>query len=139
MSEVLVVIDHADGEVKKPTYELLALAARLGEPSAVFIGPAAQADAAAEAVKGYGAEKVYVVDDAQIKGYLVAPKAEALQQLAENSGRFNIVFSDVVMPGMSGLELLGRLLDLADLAPSGGADALFDDVAGALGTPTLIA
>jgi electron transfer flavoprotein alpha subunit len=33
-------------------------------------------------VKKYGAEKVYVVDDAEIKGYLVAPKAEALQQLA---------------------------------------------------------
>ena len=32
----------------------------------------------AEAVKKYGAEKVYVVDDAEIKGYLVAPKAEAL-------------------------------------------------------------
>ena len=30
---------------------------------------------------------------------------EALKRLAENSGRFNIVFSDVVMPGMSGLEL----------------------------------
>ena len=32
----------------------------------------------AETVKKYGAEKVYVVDDAEIKGYLVAPKAEAL-------------------------------------------------------------
>ncbi len=41
----------------------------------------------AEKVKAYGAEKVYVVDDAQIKGYLVAPKAEALQQLAEKTSR----------------------------------------------------
>ena len=38
---------------------------------------------AAEAVAKYGAEKVYVVDDAEIKGFLVAPKAEALQQLVE--------------------------------------------------------
>ena len=30
---------------------------------------------------------------------------EALERLAEGSGRFSIVFSDVVMPGMSGLEL----------------------------------
>jgi electron transfer flavoprotein alpha subunit len=81
MSEVLVLVDHVDGAVKKPTYELLAIAARLGEPSAVFIGSAAQGAQVAEAVKAYGAEKVYVVDDAQIKGYLVAPKAEALQQL----------------------------------------------------------
>ena len=38
-----------------------------------------------DSVKKYGAEKVYVVDDAEIKGYLVAPKAEALQQLAEKA------------------------------------------------------
>jgi electron transfer flavoprotein alpha subunit len=82
MSEVLVVVDHADGEVKKPTYELLTLARRIGEPSAVFFGSPDKADAVAEKVKRYGAAKVYVVDDAQIKGFLVAPKAEALQQLA---------------------------------------------------------
>ena len=91
MSEVLVVVDHADGEVKKPTFELLTIAARLGEPSAVFFGSPEQGDAVAEKVKSYGAAKVYVVDDAQIKGFLVAPKAEALQQLAlqlaeKNSG-----------------------------------------------------
>jgi electron transfer flavoprotein alpha subunit len=85
MSEVLVVIDHADGEVKKPTYELLTLAKRLGEPSAVFIGEAGQASGVAEKVKKYGAEKVYVVADDEIKGYLVAPKAEALQQLVEQA------------------------------------------------------
>ena len=85
MSEVLVVIDHADGAVKKPTFELLTIARRLGEPSAVFFGSPDKADAVAEKVKAYGAEKVYVVDDAEIKGYLVAPKAEALQQLAEKA------------------------------------------------------
>ena len=82
MSEVLVVIDHADGDVKKPTYELLTIARRLGEPSAVFYGSADKADAVVEKVKKYGAEKVYVIDDAELKGYLVAPKAEAMQQLA---------------------------------------------------------
>jgi electron transfer flavoprotein alpha subunit len=85
MSEVLVVIDHADGEVKKPTYELLTLARRLGEPSAVFFGSADAGAGVAEKVKKYGAEKVYVVDDSEIKGYLVAPKAEALQQLMEKT------------------------------------------------------
>ena len=51
----------------------------------MFFGSPEQGDAVAEKVKKYGAAKVYVVDDAQIKGYLVAPKAEALQQLAEKS------------------------------------------------------
>ena len=82
MSEVLVLVDYVNGAVKKPTFELLTLATRLGTPSAVFIGPADQAATVADAVKGYGAEKVYVIDDAQIRGYLVAPKAEALQQVA---------------------------------------------------------
>jgi len=35
MSEVLVLVDHADGEIKKVTYELLTAARALGEPSAV--------------------------------------------------------------------------------------------------------
>ena len=85
MSEVLVVIDHADGEVKKPTYELLTLARRLGEPAAVVFGSPDKADAVAEKVMKYGAAKVYAVDDAEIKGFLVAPKAEALQQLVEKA------------------------------------------------------
>jgi len=82
MSEVLVLVDYVNGVVKKPTYELLTLAKRLGTPSAVFIGAAGEAAAVADAVKAYGAEKVYAIDDTEIKGYLVAPKAEALQQLA---------------------------------------------------------
>jgi electron transfer flavoprotein alpha subunit len=105
MSEVLVLIDHAGGKVRKPTFELLTLARRLGEPSAVFIGPAAEADAAVQAVTGYGAEKVYVVDDADLKGYLVAPKAEALQQLAEKASP-----SAILIPStMEGKEVAGRL------------------------------
>ncbi len=85
MSEVLVLVDHVDGKVRKPTLELLTIARRLGEPSAVFIGDAGSGDGVAETVKKYGAEKVYVVDDAEIKGYLVAPKAEVLQQLVEKT------------------------------------------------------
>jgi electron transfer flavoprotein alpha subunit len=105
MSEVLVLIDHVDGAVRKPTYELLTIAKRLGEPSAVFIGSSAQGAEVAEKVKAYGAEKVYVVDDAQIKGYLVAPKAEALQQLAEKSSP-----AAILIPSTSeGKEIAARL------------------------------
>jgi electron transfer flavoprotein alpha subunit len=105
MSEVLVLIDHVDGAVRKPTYELLTIARRLGEPSAVFIGPADKAAGAAEAVKKYGAQKVYAVDDSDIKGYLVAPKAEALQQLAEKVSPSAILISS----SFEGKEIAGRL------------------------------
>ena len=109
MSEVLVVIDHADGEVKKPTYELLTIAKRLGEPAAVFFGSPEQGDAVAEKVKKYGAAKVYVVADAQIKGYLVAPKAEALQQLAEKSSGGDGLAAILLPSTFENKEVAGRL------------------------------
>src|SRR4051794_38323356 len=105
MSEVLVLVDHVDGAVRKPTYELLTIAKRLGEPSAVFIGDGGKGAEVAEKVKKYGAEKVYVVDDAQIKGYLVAPKAEALQQVAEKASPAAILIPSSV----EGKEIAGRL------------------------------
>ena len=37
MSEVLVLVDHVDGEVKKVSYELLTAARRLGTPAAVVL------------------------------------------------------------------------------------------------------
>jgi electron transfer flavoprotein alpha subunit len=105
MSEVLVLVDHIDGAVRKPTYELLTIAKRLGEPSAVFIGDGSKSSEVAEKVKKYGAEKVYVVDDADIKGYLVAPKAEALQQLAEKTSAGAIL----IPSSGEGKEIAGRL------------------------------
>ena len=105
MSEVLVLVDHVDGKVRKPTYELLTIAKRLGEPSAVFIGGLDKADEVTEAVKKYGAEKVYVVDDAQIKGYLVAPKAEVLEQLVAKASP-----AAVLIPSSAeGKEIAARL------------------------------
>src|SRR4029453_4116863 len=105
MSEVLVLVDHVEGAVRKPTYELLTIARRLGEPSAVLLGSGGQAAEVAEKVKAYGAEKVYVVDDAQIKGYLVAPKAEALQQLVEKSSPG----AGLISSSYEGKEIAGRL------------------------------
>ena len=58
-----------------------------------------------EAVKKYGAEKVYVVDDAEIKGYLVAPKAEVLAQLVEKATPGAVLISS----SGEGKEIAGRL------------------------------
>ncbi len=52
MAEILVLVDHADGVVRKPALELLTLARRIGEPSAVVLGAgAAAADIAAKAAE----------------------------------------------------------------------------------------
>ena len=79
MSEILVLVDHLDGAVRKPTIELLTIAGRLGEPSAVFIGNGYEN--AASTLGEYGAKKAYRVEGEGLNDYLVAPKAEALAQI----------------------------------------------------------
>lgn len=104
MAEILVVVDHADGTVKKVTSELLTLARSLGEPSAVWLGGGASADALASLAE-YGAQTVYVADDADLDEYVVAPKAEVLAQLvAEKSPAAVLVPSSA-----EGKEIAGRL------------------------------
>src|SRR3954454_4814994 len=105
MTEVLVLVDSnslVDGKVSKPTTELLTIARRLGEPSAVFIG---DVGGAAETLAAFGAEKIYVVDDSDVSGYLVAPKAEVLAQLVERTQP-----AAVLIPSSGeGKEIAGRL------------------------------
>ncbi|HEX3706769.1 MAG TPA: electron transfer flavoprotein subunit alpha/FixB family protein [Mycobacteriales bacterium] len=79
MAEILVLVEHVDGTPKKVTLELLTLARSLGEPSAVFVGSGY--DSAKATLAEYGAQKVYVAGDAELDGYVVAPKAEALAQI----------------------------------------------------------
>ena len=80
MAEILVLVDHVDGAVRKTTSELLTIARRAGEPSAVFIGPGYEA--ARDTLARYGAAKVYVADAPELSEFLVAPKVEALAQIA---------------------------------------------------------
>ena len=78
MAEVLVLVDAADGTVKKATFELLTAARALGEPAAVVLGAPGSASALKSQLAEYGAAKVYVAESDDIAGYCVAPKAEAL-------------------------------------------------------------
>jgi electron transfer flavoprotein alpha subunit len=123
MTEILVLVDHVDGQVRKTTGELLTFARRLGEPSAVFIG--ACADAATEALARFGAAKVYVLDDPALGEYLVAPKAEALAQLVESTSPAAVL----IPSGGEGKEIAARLAiktssgiitDAVDVAPGEG-------------------
>jgi electron transfer flavoprotein alpha subunit len=82
MPEVLIVAEHADSHVSKPAFELLTLARRLGNPVAVVFGQSD--DTLAKALGEYGATRVLAVADSAIDDYLVAPKAEALAQIAAN-------------------------------------------------------
>jgi electron transfer flavoprotein alpha subunit len=83
MAEVLVLVDSADGTVKKSTFELLTAARSIGEPSAVVVGAPGTASALKDQLAEYGAQKVYVAESDDIAGFSVAPKAEALAAVVE--------------------------------------------------------
>ncbi|MFD8478672.1 electron transfer flavoprotein subunit alpha/FixB family protein [Kitasatospora sp. NPDC059673] len=86
MSEILVLVDHAEGAVRKPALELLTLARRLGTPAAVVLGAGDGAAAIAAKAAEFGAQKVYVADGEAFTTQLVVPKVDALTQIAKASG-----------------------------------------------------
>ncbi|MGK5558718.1 electron transfer flavoprotein subunit alpha/FixB family protein [Actinomadura kijaniata] len=103
MSEILVLVDHVDGEVKKVTLELLTLANRLGDAAAVWVG--AGYEGSKDKLAEYGAKKVYLAADEELTSYVVAPKAALLAQLAQDKGAAAVL---VAATG-EGKEIAGRL------------------------------
>lgn len=103
MAEILVLVDHVDGEVKKVTLELLTLANRLGEAAAVWVGPGYEN--AKDRLAEYGAGKVYVAADEELASYVVAPKAALLAQLVSEKSPAAVL---VAATG-EGKEIAGRL------------------------------
>jgi electron transfer flavoprotein alpha subunit len=103
MPEVLIVAEHADSHVSKPAFELLTLARRIGDPVAVVFGEAD--DMVAKALGEYGATRVLTVSDPAVNDYLVAPKAEALAQIADSLQPVAILITSTP----EGKEIAGRL------------------------------
>ena len=127
MAEILVLVDHVDGDVRKTTTELLTIARGVGEPSAVFLGSGYAA--AAETLGRFGAAKVYVVDAPELDEYVAAPKAEALAAVAASAGP-----AAVLIPSSpEGKEIAGRLAVKLD---SGLITDATDVTAGAEGLTT---
>ncbi|GAB3681426.1 electron transfer flavoprotein subunit alpha/FixB family protein [Saccharopolyspora tripterygii] len=105
MAEVLVLVDHVDGEVKKVTYELLTAARRIGEPSAVVVGEPGTAGKLSEALGSYGAAKVYAAESAEAAEFLVTPQVDVLAALAGSASPAAVL----VPASVDGKEVAGRL------------------------------
>ena len=103
MSEVLIVAEHVDSHVSKPALELLTLARRIGEPVAVVFGDTSET--IAKELGEYGAVRVLTVTDPAMDGYLVAPQAEALAQIAQTMQPTAILITSTP----EGKEIAGRL------------------------------
>jgi electron transfer flavoprotein alpha subunit len=93
MAEVLVLVDSADGVVRKSTLELLTLAREIGEPSAVVIASPGTAGRLNATLAEYGAAKVYVAESDEIDRYLVAPKAEVLASVVAQAAPAAVLVS----------------------------------------------
>ena len=81
MSEVLVLAELTPSGVRAATLELLTLARRLGEPSAVVCGAAT--DDVVATLGEHGATTVYVASAPEIEQFLSVPKAEVLVSIAQ--------------------------------------------------------
>ena len=105
MAEVLVLVDHVDGEVKKVTFELLTAAREIGAPSAVVVGAPGTAAKLTEQLGAYGAEKVYVAESDDAAGYLTTPSVDVLASLVESASPAAVLVS----ASADGKEISGRL------------------------------
>jgi electron transfer flavoprotein alpha subunit len=103
MSQVLVVVESADGAVAKPTLELLTLARRIGEPVALVLGPGG--DAFAPQLGEYGAVKVLTADDPAFGDYLVTPKVDAVAAAVQAAQPSAVLFTS----SLDGKEIAARL------------------------------
>jgi electron transfer flavoprotein alpha subunit len=102
MADVLVLVDHVDGVVGKPTLELLTLATRIGSPIAVVVGGGA---GVAEKLGEYGATAILTADDDALASAVVAPVVSLLESLVASRSPAAVLIASTT----EGKEIAGRL------------------------------
>ncbi|HEX4558231.1 MAG TPA: electron transfer flavoprotein subunit alpha/FixB family protein [Mycobacterium sp.] len=105
MAEVLVLVEHADGALKKISAELITAARRLGEPSAVVIGKPGTAAPLTDGLKEAGAAKIYVAESDDAEDYLITPYVDVLASLTESATPAGVLLA----ASADGKEIAGRL------------------------------
>jgi CheY-like chemotaxis protein len=98
--------------------------------SSAEAAPATQPGEARENLRGQGQDILLVEDEEQVRsfatktltrnGYKVTPAAtasEAWHVFESRDGRFDLVFSDVILPDQSGLQLVSRILEHSPSLP----------------------
>jgi electron transfer flavoprotein alpha subunit len=105
MAEVLVLAEHAEGNLKNSTAELITAARTLGEPSVVVIGAPGTAEKLTEGLKAAGAAKIYAAESDVVEQYLVTPKVDVLNALVESASPVAVLVSATA----EGKEIAGRV------------------------------
>jgi electron transfer flavoprotein alpha subunit len=128
MAEVLVLVDHLEGEIKKSTFELLTAARALGEPSAVVVGPAGTAAKLGGALKEHGAQKIYVAETDSNE--FLTPEVGVLASLIESKDPVAVL----IAVSADGKEIAGRVAvrtnsgllgDVVAVSPEGVTHSVF--------------
>ncbi len=81
MASVLVLVEHAEGKVKKVTLELLTAARALGEPVAVVVGAPGSTQPLVDTLAEYGAATVVAAESEDVDKHLVTPQVAVLADL----------------------------------------------------------
>src|SRR5829696_750131 len=105
MAGVLVLVEHAEGTVKKVTLELLTAARALGEPVAVVVGTPGSAAPLVDKLAEYGAATVVVAESEDVAKHLLTPQVEVLATLVESERPIAVLLPS----SAEGKEVAGRL------------------------------
>ncbi len=105
MAEALVLVEHAEGALKKVTAELITAARALGEPAAVVVGAPGTAAPLLDGLKEAGAAKIYVAESDAADKYLITPVVDVLAALTESSAPAAVLLAATA----DGKEIAGRL------------------------------
>ena len=81
-----VFIDHLDGVITKTAGELLTIARRAGEVTAVIVGIPGDGAKAAAAINSFGANKIIAIEDSSINNHPSALVAQGLADLLLEKG-----------------------------------------------------
>ena len=105
MAEALVLVEHAEGALKKVSAELITAARALGEPAAVVVGAPGTAAPLLDGLKEAGAAKIYVAESDTVDKYLITPVVDVLAALTESSAPAAVLLAATA----DGKEIAGRL------------------------------
>jgi electron transfer flavoprotein alpha subunit len=105
MASVLVLVEHAEGSVKKVTLELLTAARAIGDPVAVVVGAAGSAGPLTDKLAEYGATAVVAAESEDTGTYLVTPQVAVLASLVESESPAAVL----VASSAEGKEIAARL------------------------------
>ncbi|MBI3992371.1 MAG: electron transfer flavoprotein subunit alpha/FixB family protein [Candidatus Lambdaproteobacteria bacterium] len=126
MSKILVVADHKDGEVRKPTLELLSHTRGAGlSTDALLIGQ--NVKGLADTLAGHGAGTVYVADDASLQYFSADTYAAAVADAAAKAQATQIWISVSETGKALGPTVAGRM-DAAFVGDAQGLEIEGDNV-----------